>query len=241
MSHIVSKLKALKLKLFEDLLVYLVLILLPAQFSQFKVSYNCQKEKWTLNKLISYCLQEEERLKHEKSESTHLVNTAKDKGKKRKKDEAAKGVDQKKLKESEGYFFCKKPRHIKKECTTYHAWHAKKGMFFTLVCSEVNLTSVPRNTLWLDCDTTTHISVSMQGCLSYRRLSDGERYIFVGNEKSVEAEAIGHFRLLLGTGLYLDLKDTFVIPSFRQNLVFVSVLDKFGYHCSFETIGLVFH
>ena len=43
MSHIASKLRALKLDLFEDLLVYLVLIYLPAQFSQLKVSYNCQK------------------------------------------------------------------------------------------------------------------------------------------------------------------------------------------------------
>ena len=64
-------------------------------------------------------------------------------------------------------------------------------MFFTLVCFEVNLASVPKNTWWLDSGATTHISISMQGCLSYRRPSDGEIYIFVGNEKSVEIEAIG--------------------------------------------------
>ena len=46
-------------------------------------------------------------------------------------------------------------------------------------------------------------------------------------------EAIGHFRLLLGSGSYLDLKDTFVVLSFRQNLISVSVLDKSGYSCSF--------
>ena len=56
MSHITLKLKALKLELSEDLLVHLVLISLTAQFSQFKVSYNCQKEKWTLNELISHCV-----------------------------------------------------------------------------------------------------------------------------------------------------------------------------------------
>jgi len=98
------------------------------------------------NELISYCVQEKKRLKHEKSESTHLVSTSKDKGRKRKKDEPAKSSDQKKLKESEDFFFCKKPGHIKKECTKYHAWRAKKGTFFTLVCSEVNLASVSRNT-----------------------------------------------------------------------------------------------
>ncbi|XP_024026149.1 uncharacterized protein LOC112092974 [Morus notabilis] len=45
MSNIAGKLKALKLELSEDLLVHLVLISLPAQYSQFKVGYNIQKEK----------------------------------------------------------------------------------------------------------------------------------------------------------------------------------------------------
>ena len=83
MSHIASKLKALTLELSEDLLVHLVLISLPPQFSQFQVSYNCQKEKWSLNELISFCVQEEERLKQNKTESAHLASTSKGKGKKR--------------------------------------------------------------------------------------------------------------------------------------------------------------
>jgi len=105
MSHIASKFKALKLELSEDLLVHLVLISLSAHFSQFKVSYNCQKEKWTLNEIISYCVQKEKKLKNEKSESAHLVSTSKDKCKKRKKDEAVKGPNQKKAKETEDCFF----------------------------------------------------------------------------------------------------------------------------------------
>ena len=63
MSHIASKLKALKLELSEDLLVHLVLISLSTQFSQFKVGYNCQKDSWSLNELISHYVQEEERIK----------------------------------------------------------------------------------------------------------------------------------------------------------------------------------
>ena len=58
MSHLASKLRAHTLDLSEDLLVHLVLISLPTQFSQFKVSYNCQKETWSLNELISHCVQE---------------------------------------------------------------------------------------------------------------------------------------------------------------------------------------
>ncbi|XP_020581374.1 uncharacterized protein LOC110025299 [Phalaenopsis equestris] len=76
MSNIASKLKLLKLELPDDLLVHLVFISLPPQFGQFLVSYNMQKEKWTLNELISHCVQEEERLKHGKTDNAHLVNTS---------------------------------------------------------------------------------------------------------------------------------------------------------------------
>ena len=84
-------------------------------------------------------------------------------------------------------------------------------MLLNLVCIEVNLTSVPRYTWWIDFGATTHINVSMRGCLSCRKPIDGERYIYVGNGKSVEFEAIGMFRLLLKTKFYLDLNETFTI------------------------------
>ena len=96
MSNLASKLKALKLELSEDLLVYLVLISLPAQYSQFKVSYNTQKDKWTLNELISHCVQEEERIKRERTESAHLATSFKDKKRKRGKEVAA-GTSQHKV------------------------------------------------------------------------------------------------------------------------------------------------
>jgi len=109
----------------------------------------------------------------------------------------------------------------------------KEGYVSYFSLFKVNLALVPRNTWWLDSGATTNISVSMQGCLSYWKPIDSKRWIYVGDGKSVEVEAIGHFRLLLCTGFYLDLKDTFVVPSFRRNLVSVSYLDKLGYLCSF--------
>ena len=63
MSNLAAKPKSLKLELFKDILIHLVIIFCPAQFNQFKVSYNTQKDKWTLNELISHCVQEEDRLK----------------------------------------------------------------------------------------------------------------------------------------------------------------------------------
>ena len=87
MSNIASKLRTLKLELSEELLIYLVLISLPSQFSQFKISYNCQEEKWSLNELILYCVREEERPKQERTESVHVVSTSEDKGKRKRTEE----------------------------------------------------------------------------------------------------------------------------------------------------------
>ena len=102
-----------------------------------------------------------------------------------------------------------------------------------MVCSKVNLISVPRHMWWIDSGVTTHISVSMQGCLNYWKPNNGERYIYVGDDKKVEIETIGKFRLLLKTLFYLDLDETFIVPSFRQKLISIFVLDKAGYSCSF--------
>jgi len=84
MSNLASKLKALKLELGEDLLVHLVLISLLTHLGQFKVSYNTQKDKWSLNELISRCVQEEERLQRDRSESAHLSSTSHNNKKERK-------------------------------------------------------------------------------------------------------------------------------------------------------------
>ena len=77
----------------------------------------------------------------------------------------------------------------------------------------------------------------MQGCLSYRKPIDAERYFYVGDGKSVEV--IRHFRLLLCTGFYLDLKDIFVVLSFRRNLISISYLDKSRYSCFLEINKLI--
>ena len=137
-----------------------------------------------------------------------MTSTSKDNNKKRNKHkEVASGPTQKKQHKAQdqGCYFCKTSGRMKKDSTKYHVWRAKKGTLLALVCSEVNLTSVPRNTWWIDSSATTHISVSMQGYLSYRASNDAKRFIYVGDEKSVEDEAIEHFRLLLKTVSYHHL------------------------------------
>ena len=239
MSNIVGKLKALKLQLSDDLLVHLVLISLLAQFSQFTMSYNTQKDKWTLNDLISHCVQEEEKIKKDKTESAHLALTSQKKKRKRDKDsntDTAEGISKQKKGKTQDkeftFYFCKKAGHFKKECPKFVAWRIKNGTLLTLVCSEVNLTSVPSHTWWEDSDATTHVSISLQGCLWSRPPNDSERFIYVGDGKTAKVEAIGTFTLLK-TGVYLDLKETYVVLSFRRNLISISVFDKSRYYCSF--------
>ena len=61
------------------------------------MSYNTLKDTWSLNELISHCVQEEERLQRDKTESAHLASTSQNKKKKKVKD-AAEGSSQQKKK-----------------------------------------------------------------------------------------------------------------------------------------------
>ena len=56
----------------------------------------------------------------------------------------------------------------------------------------------------------------------------------------MEVEAIGNFILLLNTGIYLDLKETFIVLSFRRNLVSIYVLDNWVILVFSEIVSLVF-
>ena len=89
-------------------------------------------------------MQEEKRIKRDRTESAHLIATSKDK----KKDKEVLDMTlQKKHKEqsNDKYFFYGAAGHKKKQCTNFHAWRAKKGTLFNLVYSEVNLMLVPRH------------------------------------------------------------------------------------------------
>ena len=74
----------------------------------------------------------------------------------------------------------------------------------------------------------------MQGCLYCWKLRSEEKYVFTSNDTSARVEGIRTFILLLNMGHFVDLIDTFVVPTFRRDQVSVSTLDKFGYTCTFR-------
>ena len=70
-------------------------------------------------------------------------------------------------------------------------------------------------------------------CLHCRKPISEEKYVFTSIDTSAIVEGFGTFRLLLNAGHFVYLIDTFVVPTFKHNLVSVSTLDKFGYTCTF--------
>ncbi|RDY14604.1 hypothetical protein CR513_00311, partial [Mucuna pruriens] len=181
-SNLTAKLKSLKLELDEDLIVHLVLISLPTHFGKFKMNYNPQKDKWSLNELISHCVQEEERVQRDKTESAHFALTSQNKKKKNIKN-AMKGSSKgNKPKKNEEFtcFFRKKSRHMKKQCPKYVVWHVKKGKFLSLICFEINLTFVLVDTWWVDSGATTHIRFPVELTVNF------DKFVFsysFGNNK----------------------------------------------------------
>ncbi|XP_070022775.1 uncharacterized protein [Nicotiana sylvestris] len=82
MRDIAAKLKSLVVDMSELFHVHFILNSLPAEYGPFKISYNTHKDKWSINELLTMCVQEEERLKHEIPESVNMVTRGKRNAKK---------------------------------------------------------------------------------------------------------------------------------------------------------------
>ncbi|RVW59616.1 hypothetical protein CK203_100697 [Vitis vinifera] len=79
MRDIVAQLKKLEVEMSESFLVHFILNTLPPQYVPFKISYNTHKDKWSINELMTMCVQEEGRLMMEQGESAMLVTPKKEK------------------------------------------------------------------------------------------------------------------------------------------------------------------
>jgi len=96
-----------------------------------------------------------------------------------------------------------------------------------------SLTEVPHNSWWIDSGCTSHVSNMMQGFLSTRIIKPNEKFVFSGNRMKVAVEVVGTYCLIFDTGFYLDLMDTFYVPSISRNLVSLSKLDVARYSFKF--------
>ena len=79
MKDIVAQLKKLKVDMSESFLVHYILNTLLKKYEPCKISYNKHKDKWTINELMTMCVQVEGRLLMELGESAFLTNQGKNK------------------------------------------------------------------------------------------------------------------------------------------------------------------
>lgn len=240
MRDISAQLKKLEVDMSDSFLVHYILNYLPSEYGSFKISYNTHKDKLSINELMTMCVQEEERLVMEQSESALLTSTrGKNKALKTDKSQAnQKGKfkipPQGDIKKEAKCYFCKKGGHMKKECPGFKEWLEKKGNLFSFVCYESNMTDVNINTWWIDSGSTIHITNSLQGMQNLRKPVGSERTVLSGSRVSSHVEAIGTCNLILNNGFVLKLERTFYVPSFSRNLVSVSRLVPFGYSFNFK-------
>lgn len=79
MRDIAAQLKDLEVTISDSFLVHFILCTLPNQYGPFKVSYNTHKDKWSINELMTMCVQEEGRLVMEEGENVNLRTSEKKK------------------------------------------------------------------------------------------------------------------------------------------------------------------
>ncbi|KAL4281521.1 hypothetical protein GQ457_03G007870 [Hibiscus cannabinus] len=125
MRDLAARLKALEVEMSDSFLVNYILNTLPPQYEPFKISYNTNKDKRSIDELLTMCDQEEGRLVLEIGESALTVTQgkrsvqAKQRGK-------AKMQPQADIKKEFTCFFCKEKGHLKKDCVKYKGWLEKK-------------------------------------------------------------------------------------------------------------------
>jgi hypothetical protein len=140
MRDMAAQLKSLEIDISESFLVHFILNSLSTEYTPFKISYNTHKDKWSVNELLTICVQEEEMLKHEKPQSVHFVATHDREKSKRGKSVPHLKKDNKlsinKNDNKDTCFFCKKVGHMKKDCQKYKRRLEKKGNIISLVCHE---------------------------------------------------------------------------------------------------------
>ena len=262
MSNAAAKLKTMKCDLNEELLVLLVFRSLPSQFNPFKINYNSLEIKWKLSELIAHCVQEEERMKSEQKDQALHVNSAKRKHENhahnnnvpnkmqffKKNPQKPKQCNEASCSRSAPPTaipvnltnaagerlcnFCKQPNYVKADCPGFLKWLNKKGKDEITLVDESLYVDFSESTWWIDSGATVHVMNSLQGFHISHTLK-GTRRLNVVNGKEAEVEAVGSLTLKLHTGFLLQLKDVLYVPTLSRNLISVSCLDDFGFHCTF--------
>ena len=231
MCDMAAKLKVLDMAISEGFLVHFIMTSLPDHYTPFKVSYNTQKGKWSISELISYCVEEEERQKSKKKDTTNLVALGKGKNQAESSGSRQPRKKFKPNKKNENYNnnknfgknngknngnnnhaqdngprtckFCGSPKHFQKYCPGFKEWCGKNGKDSVSFVDESFLANYSPDTWWIDSGATVHISNSLQVFSTMRTIRRGEQTLRVADGHEVEVKGIGSFSLDLASGFSL--------------------------------------
>jgi hypothetical protein len=239
MSNMAARLKPLDLAIKDEFLIYLILNSVPKEFETFEVNYKSLNEKWTLEKFMALCVQEEERIKRNIG-GVDSVNLAKHKNKKRNfvsklatnNEEKHKGTAKPPV-EKEQCKWCFKRGHYQKNYIKFLKHLNIEGEDYVTFVNESMFLSYARSTWSIDSGTTVHVANSLWGLVTRRMFRRGERSIRVANCVEAEVEAIGELPLDLNDGFILCMHNGLYVPSLSRNLIFISCLDDDGFNCQF--------
>jgi molybdopterin converting factor small subunit len=238
MNNVAARLKPLDLAIKDGFLIYLILNSLPKEFKTFEVNYNSMNDKWTLEKFIAMCVQEEERIKRNNG-GVDSVNMAKHHQKRKifplKKEDKGKVVSTSSNQpvDMDQCKWCKRNDHYQKNCIEFLKHLNKQGEDHVTFVDEFLFLSYSKSTWWIDSGATIHVANSLQGFHMRRTLRRGERSIRVTNGVEAEVEAIGELPLELNNDFILYLHNVLYVPSLSRNWISVSCLDDDGYDCQF--------
>ena len=102
----------------------------------------------------------------------------------------------------------------------------------------IEINTISRNNQWiLDTGCGSHICIDMECLRNNRRLNKGELDLRVGNGARVVALVVGTYVLNLPSGLLLNLDDCYYVPTLIKNIIYVSYLNKKGFHLTFSNNG----
>ena len=102
----------------------------------------------------------------------------------------------------------------------------------------IEANTISHDNLWvLDVGCGSHICNDMQGLRNNRKLTKGEYDLRVNNGARVAVVSIGTYVLNLPNGLCLNLDNCFYVPVLTKNIIYVSCLNKKGFHLKFCNNG----
>jgi hypothetical protein len=226
MRNVATRLKPLDLAIKDGFLIYLIFNSLPKEFKTFELNYNSMNDKWTLEKFIAMCVQEEERIKRNNG-GFDSVNMAKHHQKwknfspKKEYKGKAMSMSSDQPVDKDQCKWCKRSGHYQKNRIEFLKRLNKQGEDHVTFVDEFLFLSYSKSTWWIDLGATIHVANSIQGFHTRRTFQRGERSIRVINDVEAEVEVIGELLLELNNGFILHLHNVLYVPSLIRNLIYV--------------------